>query len=429
MRTEPIVVTGTGLATSLGFGVETNWRRLLAGDSGIVELPDSYFQLPVRFPVRLGAPVSKTELAGRIQAAVPRQTWNTAPEVCHLWLLVALEALAQARLWDAQAGWAAGVDAERVGIFVGNGAGAAGFIESEYLNVFTAAKAVQRDISRMAVTKYMASALAGQLSLLIGARGPTLTVNTACSSGVTATVLALDALRLGRIDVALCGGAEMPLAGAVLKGFANLGALSPSAQRGARASRPFDAGRDGFVLGEGAGCLVLERSAGAIARGVPAQAALRGGAATSEAHHLLAPQEGGAGMAACMLAALRDGATAPAAVGHVYTHGTGTAYNDTCEAQAIARLFLHGPTASASKAQLGHAIGAAGSIDTVLAIEGLRAGTMLPLRHLEALDPQCPIQPAQAGQPPLGADQVLLVNAFAFGGHNACLVIGRADTT
>jgi 3-oxoacyl-[acyl-carrier-protein] synthase II len=423
---ETIVATGLGMATALGFGLEANWRRLWAGDSGIAALPDEYFALPIRFPVRLGAPIPRTELAQRIQAAVPRQVWNTSAEVCHLWLLAALEALAAAGLWRPESGLGAGLEPERIGVFVGNGAGAAGFIEAEYLNVFTAAKAVHRDISRMAVPKYMTSSLAGQLSLLAGLRGPALCVNTACSSAVTATVLALDALRLGRIDVAVCGGADMPLAGAVLKGFANLGALSAALDAGARASRPFDTRRDGFVLGEGAACLVLERASGAAARGVAALATLLGGACTSEAHNLLAPQEGGAGMTACMLAALRDAGVPPATVGHVYTHGTGTAYNDACEAQAIARLFHHGPSASASKAQVGHTLGAAGAIDAVLAVEGLRRGAVLPMRHVEQPDPECPILPARADQPVLPPDRRVLVNSFAFGGHNGCLVFAPA---
>jgi 3-oxoacyl-[acyl-carrier-protein] synthase II len=217
----------------------------------------------------------------------------------------------------------------------------------------------------------------------------------------------------------------MPLAGAVLKGFANLGALSPSAERGARASRPFDAGRDGFVLGEGAACLVLERREGALARGGEPLATLRGGAATSEAHNLLAPQEGGVGMAVCIGTALQDAGAAADTVGHVYAHGTGTAYNDACEAQAVARRFPHGPTASASKAQVGHTIGAAGAIDAVLAVTGLRAGTMLPMQHLEQLDPACPIHPARAGQA-FAPERLVLVNSFAFGGHNGCLVVGKA---
>jgi len=147
----------------------------------------------------------------------------------------------------------------------------------------------------------------------------------------------------------------------------------------------------------------------------------------SEAHNLLAPQEDGTGMAACMLAALRDSRASADMVGHVYTHGTGTAYNDTCEAQAVARLFPHGPSASASKAQVGHTIGAAGSIDSVLGVEGLQTEGVLPMGHLEQLDPRCPILPAQAGQPPLAAGQMVLVNSFAFGGHNACLVLGALD--
>lgn len=415
-----IVVTGLGLATSLGFGLEANWRRLMAGDSGIAVLPEAYFALPIRYPVRIGAPIPREELAERIQAAVSRQVWNTSAEVCHLWLLTAMEALRTAGVWRAESGLTAGLKPERIGVFVGNGAGPAGFIEGEYVNMYTAQKPLHRDISRMAVPKYMTSSLAAQLSLLAGLRGPTLCVNTACSSAITAIVLALDSLRLGRIDMAVCGGADMPLAGAVLKGFANLGALSTTED--ARACRPFDARRDGFVLGEGAGCLVLEPGAAAQARGAKPLAALLGGACTSEAHNLLAPQEGGAGMAACMLSALRDAAMGPSTVGHVYTHGTGTAYNDTCEAQAIARLFHHGPSASGSKAQVGHTIGAAGAIDAVLAVEGLRRGTVLPMRHLEHPDPECPILPARAGQPPLASGQVTLVNSFAFGGHNGCLV-------
>ncbi len=420
MTREPIAVTGLGLATSLGFGLAENWRRLLAGDSGIGELPPESFSLPVRFPVRIGARMDRAELQRRIQAAVPRQVWNTSPEVCHLWLLVALEALSAAGLWQGESGLATGVAAERVGVFVGNGAGAAGFIEAEYLNVFTAAKPAQRDISRMAVTKYMASGLAGQLSLLAGLRGPALTVNTACSSAVTATVLALDALRLRRIDVAVCGGADMPIAGAVLKGFANLGALSPAG------SRPFDARRDGFVLGEGAACLVLERAPQAAARGAVARALLLGGAATSEAHNLIAPQEGGVGMEACMLAALADAGLTPAAVGHIYAHGTGTAYNDACEAQAIARVFPQRPTVSASKAQVGHTLGAAGGIDSVLAAHGLGSGAVLPMCHLDKPASDCPILPARAGQPPLARGQAVLIDSFAFGGHNGCLVFAAA---
>ncbi len=426
----PVVVTGLGLATPLGFGLEECWARLIAGDSAIAVLDPGRFSLPVHLPVRLGAMVPRDKLAERIRAAVPRAVWNTSSDVCHVWLLAALEALAMAGLplsaADPESRGTVEADGARVGIFVGNGAGAATFTEQEYANVYTAEKAAQRDISRMAVPKYMMSSLASQLSILIGARGPAVTVNTACSSGATAIVLALDALRLGRIDRAIAGGADLPLAGAVLKGFANLGALSVRHDLGAAASRPFDATRDGFVLGEGAACLVLERADAARARGVRPVARLAGGAAQSEAHHLLSPKENGVAMAACMRDALRDAGLAAEAVCHVYAHGTATQYNDRCEAQALNAVLPRPPTLSATKALLGHTIGAAGAIDAVLAAHGIGNGEAVPCRNLDAVDPECAIRPARAARLEEWGEAgrtAYLVNSFAFGGHNTTLVL------
>jgi 3-oxoacyl-[acyl-carrier-protein] synthase II len=348
--------------------------------------------------------------------------------VCHLWLLTALEALAQAGLWpDLPAGVAPG----RVGIYVGNGGGAVDFIEQEFANIYTAEQAVFRDVSRMAVPKYMTSSLSGQLSIATGLAGPSLTVNTACSSGATALGLALDALRAGRIDVAVAGGAELALSATVLKGFSNLQALTAQPERVAAASRPFDAGRRGFVLGEGAGCLVLEREQTARARGRPALARLAGSAANSEAHHLLSPRPDGAGMATCISAALADAGVAPAAVAHVYAHGTGTADNDRCEAAAIGRVLTGQPTVSATKGLLGHAIGGAGAIDAVLAVLSLTDGQMVPCVNVEQPDAACPVrlarEPAQSALRQPGA--AVTVHAFAFGGQNAVLVFQAPSPT
>jgi len=444
---EPVVVTGLGLATSLDFGLQENWERLCAGESGISLLDPARFPFPVELPVRLGAMVSRDRLAERIRAAVPRAVWNTSTDVCHLWLLVALEALAMAGLPGGQQGGAQGgaraepapagvppaggdsaslVEEGPVVIYVGNGAGAASFTEQEYANVYTADKPHLRDISRMAVPKVMMSSLAGQLSILTGARGPAVTVNTACSSGATALVLALDALRLGRVSRAVAGGADLPLAGAVLKGFANLGALTARHDLGQAASRPFDATREGFVLGEGAACLVLERAATARARGARPLARLAGGAAASEAYNLVSPRDHGEAMAACMREALRDAGARPEDVRHVYAHGTGTLLNDRCEAEAIEAVLPGRPTVSATKAMLGHTIGAAGAIDAVLAAFGVVAGQAVPCRNLDAPDPHCAIRPAREvhlAAPGPGGPAVYLVNSFAFGGHNATLVL------
>jgi len=438
-RFPALAVTGFGLATSLGFEAADNWRRLLAGESEIREHPRDRFLPPLALPVRLGAAIDREQLAERIHAAVPRQIWNTSAEVCHLWLLVALEALAQAGLGAGQTAH----DPARIGIFVGTGGGPVHFIEREYANIYTAEKPFQRDVSRMGVPKYMASSLSAQLSLATGFRGPAVTVNTACSSGATALLAAMDAIRIGRIDCAVAGGADMPLSGTTLKGFANLGALSTRNDLGALASRPFDAERDGFVLGEGAAALVLERPERAVARGAPARARFLGGAASAEAHNLLAQKEDGSEILHCLRLALADAGIEPGAVRHVYTHGTGTPINDRCEALALNTLVPHRPTISATKALLGHTIGAAAAIDAVLAVHTLETGQAVPIAHVRTPDPACGLKFARSGAAPDGdADDfggtalrggpgirggAVLVNSFAFGGHNAALIFAAPD--
>jgi 3-oxoacyl-[acyl-carrier-protein] synthase II len=418
--TEAVVVTGIGLSTALGFGVGINWPRLLAGESAVAPMNPDDFPLPLEMPQAAVARLQRAELAERIRGAVPRQVWNTSEEVCHLWLLTALEALQQAGLQTGEEGAPA---PERVGVYVGTGGGAAPFMEQEFVNIYTAPKAVHRDVSRMAAPKYMASSLAGQLSILRQFRGPCMAINTACASGATALVTALDALRLGRVDIAVAGGVDMPVVGTVVKAFYKLGALSSRTDLGPGACRPFQQGRDGMVLGEGAGCLVLERESSAQARGRPALARLPGGAATAEAHHLLAVREGGSGMAATMGLALADAGLEAGAVTHVYTHGTGTPYNDAAEATALHELFPQGPTTSATKSLLGHTLGAAGAIDAVLAVQSLMSGQVVPQNSAGVWDAECPINPALEPARPalLENGAAVLVNAFAFGGHNATL--------
>ena len=439
---EPIVVTGLGMATSLGFGVETNWERLLAGESEIRELPEHMFPLPITLPVRTGAAVNREALTEEIRRRVPRSVWNTTDPTGHLWLIAALEALEHAGLHPKPENASAiEADPRRTGIYVGTGAGAILFAESEYIRVYTAEKAIQRDVSRFALPMYMSSSLAGQLAIVTGARGPAMTINTACSSGSTAILSALEALRGGRIDRAIAGGADIALSSAILKGFYKLGALSTSVDGVPSACRPFDTARDGLVVGEGAACLVLERADSAAARGAKPLAHLLGGASNTEAHHLLAPRKEGEDMAACMEMALENSLQPPENVVHVYAHGTGTRYNDACEATALKRVFPHRPTVSASKELLGHTLGAAGAIDSVLAVMGQTHGGVVPLRTLENPDPECPVNPAlESTHPHLpgnggnsntesglesGTESgLVMVESFAFGGHNTALLFG-----
>lgn len=434
---EPVVVTGLGMVTSLGFGVETNWERLLAGESEIRELPEHMFPLPVTLPVRTGAAVNREALNEEIRRRVPRSVWNTTEQVGHIWLIAALEALEHAGLSpNTENGSGIEGDPRRTGIYVGCGAGASFFAEGEYIRVYTAEKAIQRDISRFAIPMYMSSSLAGQLSIVTGSRGPAMTINTACSSGSTAILTALEYLRSGRIDRAITGGADITLSSATLKGFYKLGALSAPVDGAPSACRPFDLARNGLVVGEGAACLVLERAETAAARGAKPLAHLLGGATNTEAYHLLAPREEGVDMSACMELALEDSRLPPEKVVHVYTHGTGTRYNDACEATALQRVFPHRPTVSASKELLGHTLGAAGPIDSVLAVMGLTRGGVVPLRTLENPDPECPVNPAlESAHPHLpgngmnsGKDSgIVMVESFAFGGHNTALLYGPAS--
>lgn len=435
---EPIVVTGLGMVTSLGFGVETNWERLLAGESEIREFPQHMFPLPVPLPVRTGAMVNREALTGEIRRRVARSVWNTTEPTGHIWLVAALEALENAGLRpNAENGSAIEADPRRTGIYVGCGAGASLFIEGEYIRLYTAEKAFQRDINRFALPMGMSSSLAGQLSIVTGARGPSMTINTACSSGSTAILSALEALRSGRIDRAIAGGADITISSATLKGFYKLGALSTPVDGAPSACRPFDMARNGLVLGEGAACLVLERADTAASRGAEPLAHLLGGANNTEAYHLLAPREEGEDMAACMEMALEDSLQPPEKVVHVYTHGTGTRYNDACEATALQRVFPHRPTVSATKELLGHTLGAAGAIDSVLAVMGQTRGGVVPLRTLENPDPECPVNPAlESAHPHLPGNGmgpgmksgtncgIVMVESFAFGGHNTILLFG-----
>jgi 3-oxoacyl-[acyl-carrier-protein] synthase II len=422
----PIAVTGVGLATSLGFGLGENWRRLLAGESDIRAHEASRFLPPIDVPVRLGAALDRDALAERIRAAVPRGIWNTSAELAHLWLLVVLEALAHAGIDPKQPP----VDSGRIGIYAGTGGGPIHFIEQEYANIYAGEKAFQRDVSRMGVPKYMASSLASQTSLLTGFRGPALVLSTACSSGASAILAACDALRLGRVDIAVAGGADMPFAGTTSKGFSNLGALSTRNELGASASRPFDRDRDGFVLGEGAACLVLERAEGAASRGAVTLARLRGGATTAEAHSLLAQKEDGSEIVRCLALALGEAGADAGEVSHVYAHGTSTPTNDRCEALALNRVFPHRPSVSATKALLGHTIGAAAAIDAVLAVQTLHTGRAVPIAHVDTPDPDCALNLAARRDPPNEALRTgtVLVDSFAFGGHNAALLLGAAQS-
>ncbi|MGW0484083.1 beta-ketoacyl-[acyl-carrier-protein] synthase family protein [Nonomuraea sp. NPDC003214] len=272
------------------------------------------------------------------------------------------------------------------------------------------------------VLKIMSNAPASAIGLRHRIHGPSMSVTTACASGAHAIGEAVRLLRDGSADLVVAGGAEACVTPTILQAFDQCRTLSRHTAEPQRACRPFDAGRDGFVLAEGAAFLILETLDGARARGAHVHAELAGYGRTNDAHHLLAPAPEGEGAYRCMRAALSDAGLSPGQVSHVNAHGTGTQLNDLTEAQAITRLFgPHAVPVTAVKAVTGHALGAAGAIEAVAAVLTLAHGTVPPTANLGTLDPRCEVDVVREARPlPAGA---VLSNSFGFGGHNATLII------
>jgi 3-oxoacyl-[acyl-carrier-protein] synthase II len=264
------------------------------------------------------------------------------------------------------------------------------------------------------------------IAIRLGWRGPAIAISTACASGTDAIGQAVQLLRAGRMDVVLAGGAEAAITPVALAGFTNLNAVSSRNDDPGRASRPFDVDRDGFVIGEGAGFVVLEREADARARGATPYAAVVGYGATADAFHLSMPPEDGAGAVECMSAALRDAGLQPADIAHVNAHGTSTPYNDRAEAAALQTVFgPDGPPVTSTKGAIGHLIGAAGAVELIATVLANRHGLVPPTANHEETDPDMKIDVVH-GRPRPVTPGPALSNSFGFGGHNACLVVGPA---
>jgi 3-oxoacyl-[acyl-carrier-protein] synthase II len=269
----------------------------------------------------------------------------------------------------------------------------------------------------------MPNAAAALIAMRLGWRGPAQTIATTCASGADAIGQALMLLQTGRVDVVLAGGCESTLSPVTLAAFGNLNAVSVRNDEPGLASRPFDADRDGFVMGEGAGFVVLERAADALARGATPYATVAGYASSGDAHHLSMPLEDGSGAAATMSAAIADAGLEPGDIVHVNAHGTSTPHNDRAEAQALRTVFgPEGVPVTSSKGVLGHLIGAAGAVELVATVLAMRDAVVPPTANHEKAEPGMDIDVVH-GAPRTVASGPALSNSFGFGGHNACLVV------
>ncbi|MFF0325884.1 beta-ketoacyl-[acyl-carrier-protein] synthase family protein [Nonomuraea angiospora] len=398
-----VAVTGMGVRTPAGAHPEALWAALLAGRSTARTITSFDAEgLPVDFACQ----VSDLDLDGYVQ---PRDA-RRMDRVTRMAFCAATDALTDAGRTAAAP--------ERRAVVTGTGYGG---VATQALAFGTLDERGRAWPGPLHIPMSMHNAAAAELSIRHAFLGPSMSVATACASGSHAIGEGMRLVRDGTADVVLAGGMEAAVQAGALVGFGRVGALSRRASEPERASRPFDADRDGFVLGEGAAFLVLERLEDALRRGAHVYAELSGYGRTSDGHHLTAPDPEGGGAYRCMRDALADAGIAAADVVHVNAHATSTRLNDEIEARAIARLFgEYAVPVTGSKSVIGHGLGASGAIEAVISVLTLSERTVHPTANLDRRDPACPVDVVTAPRPI--APGPVLSNSFAFGGHNATLV-------
>ncbi|EST20036.1 hypothetical protein M878_40205 [Streptomyces roseochromogenus subsp. oscitans DS 12.976] len=399
----PVAVTGLGMITPGGGDAATTWQTVCDGASTTAVDP-ALAHLPVRLSCRVSAPLARPVML--------RKGIRNLDPVTRFGLNAADEALSDAGLDPAQ--W----PADRVAVIAGTGAGGSQTVTEGHQVLAAQGPGAVSPYHHPASLINMTAAF---LSLYFGARGPSLTVSTACASGADAIGLAQDLLATDRCDIALVCGAEAGITPMAVAGFAQIRALSTHPEPHL-ASRPFDRQRDGFVIAEGAAALVLERPQDATARDAHIHALLLAHASTTDAHHATAPHPDAHGAEKALRQALQRAGLTPADITHVNAHGTSTRANDRIEAGLLTRLFPHHPAITSTKGALGHALGAAGAIEAALTALTLEKQQIPATSGTREVDPACDIDlVTHAPRPHQGTYAVS--NSFGFGGHNSVLVL------
>ncbi|MBR1208511.1 MULTISPECIES: beta-ketoacyl-ACP synthase II [unclassified Bradyrhizobium] len=415
-----IVVTGLGTVSPLGCGTELVWSRLLAGRSGLSALPAWAAALPARVAGQVPDKAADAEGGFDPDLAAPRKDQKKMDRFILFALLAASEAVAQAGWMPAEAH-----AQERTATVIASGIGGFPAIADA---VRTAEKSGLRRLSPFTVPSFLANLAAGHITIRYGFKGPIGAPVTACAASVQAIGDGARLIRSGEADVAICGGAEACIDPVSLGGFAAARALSTSFNdTPARASRPFDRDRDGFVMGEGAGVLVIEELEHALRRGARPIAELTGYGTTADAYHITAGPEDGDGARRAMEAALRQAGLRPDQIQHLNAHSTSTPVGDLGELEAIKRVFgREGRIAvSATKSATGHLLGAAGGVEAIFTILALRDQVAPPTLNLENADPAALGIDLVANVARPMAIEHAISNGFGFGGVNASLVFRR----
>jgi 3-oxoacyl-[acyl-carrier-protein] synthase II len=406
-----VVVTGMGAVTSLGCKVDELWTRVLGGESGVGPLE----RLDVaKYPVRIGGEIRNWSVDGYIDAKDVKR-FDRFVQFAHV---SGVNAVGDSGIdFSKENPW-------RCGVILGSGIGGLETIEIQHQRLLE--KGPER-VSAFTIPKLIGNAASAQLSIQYGLRGPNQVVVTACASATNAIGDAFKLIRGDEADVVVTGGSEAALTHIGLSAFAAMRALSQRNDDPTHASRPFDRDRDGFVLSEGAGLMVLEELEHAKARGAHIHGEIYGYGVSCDAGHITAPDKDGVGAAYAMAQAIKDAKINPGDVEYINAHGTSTSLGDVAETIGMKSVFQEHArklSISSTKSQLGHLLGASGGVELILSLLAIRDGVIPPTINLDVPDPECDLD-YTPNQPRQRAISVAMSNSFGFGGHNGSLVFGK----
>ncbi|MEM1251037.1 MAG: beta-ketoacyl-ACP synthase II [Cyanobacteria bacterium P01_H01_bin.21] len=409
---ERVVVTGIGAITPIGLSVDTFWKAMVRGESGAVPI------------TRFDASDFKTSFACELKGFDPlnymdRKQAKRLDRFCQYALAAAGEAINDAALTDFSQD-----ERDAVGVVFGSGIGGLQVLETQTKGLLEKGA---DSLSPFMIPMMIGNMASGMIAMQYGLKGPNHGVVSACTTGSDAIRDALLLLRQGHANVIICGGSEAPITSLGVGGFAAMRALSARNDTPETASRPFDASRDGFVIGEGAGAIILETLSHAQVRGAKIYAEVLGFGASSDAHHYAAPDPSGAGIILALNRALHDANITPNQVDHINMHATSTPLGDVAESNAIKQVFgehAYQMQLSATKSMTGHLLGAAGAIEAIATILATQYNVVPPTINVESLDPDCDLN-YTLNKPHSCDVSIALSNAFGFGGHNTTIVFKK----